>query len=85
MVIVVTRFDLGKHGFDKNINEITSNDILMVPNIGIHRADAILFHDTSRTGNWKVLKCRGDVKYRNMVINKYNKGLLIDLLTHYHD
>lgn len=86
MVIVFTRYDLGKQGFNKDINEVTASDMLMVKNEMLHRADTVLFHDTSKTGNWKVLKWRGegDVNYHNMVINKYNKGVLIDLLTDWH-
>lgn len=86
MTVVFTRFDLGRQEFDKDINDITINDMFMVSGNTIHRAEAILFHDTTKTGNWKVLKFRGDgnINYNNMIINKYNKGVLIDLLTNEH-
>ena len=54
----------------------------------LYRANIILFHDVD-TGVYRVLKNHSNVEpfdlvHNNVVINKRNKGVIIDLLTAYH-
>ena len=84
MILIFNKFDLNRRATNKLVKDITINDVVVdmtsYPQTSmLHRASVIVFHDLN-TGNFIVLKHRNSDIKESGVINKYNKGKLIDLI-----
>jgi hypothetical protein len=82
MVLIFNKFDLKRDAFGKCVDDIVAQDVQIGQNGQtsiFHRSSVILFHDLN-TGNFRVLKHRHSGAEESGVINKYNKGVLLDLI-----
>ncbi len=77
MVVIFNRIDLQNSMFTSPIEDIELTHIVRT-SAAKHQASVIIFHDQVN-GEFKILKDRkGDCGI--VTINKYNKGVLLDLL-----
>jgi len=84
MILIFNKFDLNRAASGKDADDVTIHDVVVdSTKYGqtslFHRASVIMYHDVL-TGNFKVLKHRHLGKYQSGIINKYNKGVLVDLI-----